>query len=122
MSIKKSQAVLKCFINLKSNVWFTLGSEDETMFCYTFSARLPVMVLKTLNDRQSLYSLFRPLSPAYLLVQSNLTCTWFEVAANKSHQIFGTGTGAGHGTRDTGHGTRDTDTGKLQKQDGFRLP
>ena len=33
MSIKKSQAILKCFIDLKSSVWFTLGSEDETMFC-----------------------------------------------------------------------------------------
>ena len=31
-AIKKSQAVLKCFIDLKSSVWFTLGSEDETMF------------------------------------------------------------------------------------------
>ena len=40
----------------KSNVWFTLGSEDETMFCDTynfFSARLPFKVFKTLNDRQS---------------------------------------------------------------------
>ena len=35
MSIKKSQAVLKCFKDLKSSVWFTLGSEDETMFCDT---------------------------------------------------------------------------------------
>ena len=35
MSIKKSQAILKCFIDLKSSVWFTLGSEDETMFCDT---------------------------------------------------------------------------------------
>ena len=32
MSIKKSQAILKCFIDLKSSVWFTLGSENETMF------------------------------------------------------------------------------------------
>ena len=31
MSIKKSQAILKCFINLKYSVWLTLGSEDETM-------------------------------------------------------------------------------------------
>ena len=35
MSIKKSQAILKCFIDLKSSVWFTLGSEDETVFCDT---------------------------------------------------------------------------------------
>ena len=57
MSIKKSEAILKCFIDLKSSVWFTLGSEDKTMFCETsielFSARLPVKVFKTLYDRQS---------------------------------------------------------------------
>ena len=35
-SIKKSQAMLKCFIDLKSSVWFTLGSEIETMFCELF--------------------------------------------------------------------------------------
>ena len=33
MSIKKSQAILKCFIHLKSSVWFTLGSENETLSC-----------------------------------------------------------------------------------------
>ena len=32
MSIKTDQAILQCFINLKSSVWFTLGSEDETVF------------------------------------------------------------------------------------------
>ena len=32
MSIKTGQAILKCFIDLKSSVWFTLGSEDETVF------------------------------------------------------------------------------------------
>ena len=55
MSIKKSQAILKCFIDLKSSVWFTLGSEDETLMWHlkVFSARLPVKVFKTLNDRQS---------------------------------------------------------------------
>ena len=35
ISIKKSQAILKCFIDLKFSVWFTLGSEHETMFCDT---------------------------------------------------------------------------------------
>ena len=55
MSIKKSQAILKCFIDLKYSIWFTLGSEDETVFCDTknFSARLSVKVFKTLIDRQS---------------------------------------------------------------------
>ena len=32
MSIKKSQAILKHFIDLKFIVWFTLCSENETMF------------------------------------------------------------------------------------------
>ena len=36
MSIEKSQAILKCFIDLKSSVLFTLGSENETMFCDTY--------------------------------------------------------------------------------------
>ena len=35
MSIKKSQAIQKYVIDLKNSVWFTLGSEDETMFCDT---------------------------------------------------------------------------------------
>ena len=35
MSIKKSQAILKRFMDLKFGVWFTLGSENETMFCDT---------------------------------------------------------------------------------------
>ena len=35
MSIKKSQAILKHFIDLKFSVWFTLCSENETMFCDT---------------------------------------------------------------------------------------
>ena len=55
MSIKESQAILKCFIDLQFSVWFTLGSENETMFCDTsnfFSGRLPVKVFETLNDRQ----------------------------------------------------------------------
>ena len=38
MSIKKSQAILKHFVDLKLSVWFTLCPEDETMFCdRTFS-------------------------------------------------------------------------------------
>ena len=36
MSIKKSQAILKCCIDLKNSVWFTLGSENET-FCDTLN-------------------------------------------------------------------------------------
>ena len=37
MSIKKSQAILKCFIDLKFSTWFTLGSENETMYCDTWN-------------------------------------------------------------------------------------
>ena len=38
MSITKDQAILKCFVDLKNSVWFTLGlgSENETMFCHTW--------------------------------------------------------------------------------------
>ena len=35
MSIKKSQAILKRFIDLKFSLWFTPGSENESMFCDT---------------------------------------------------------------------------------------
>ena len=35
MSIKTSQVTLQCFIDLKFSVWFTLDSEDETVFCDT---------------------------------------------------------------------------------------
>ena len=34
MSIKKSQVILKCFIDLKNGVWFTLGSKDKTMVSF----------------------------------------------------------------------------------------
>ena len=35
MLIEKSQAILQRFMDLKFSVWFTLGSENETMFCDT---------------------------------------------------------------------------------------
>ena len=56
MSIKKSQAILKCLIDFKSIVWFTLGSEEKNHILWhlkLFSAGLPVKVFKTLNDQQS---------------------------------------------------------------------
>ena len=37
MSIKKTQAILKCFMHLKSSAWFMLGSENDTMFCDTWN-------------------------------------------------------------------------------------
>ena len=42
MSIKKSQAILKRFIDLKFSVWFTLGSENETMFWDTYELSVQV--------------------------------------------------------------------------------
>ena len=36
MSIKKSQAILKHFIDDKFSVWFTLCSENETIFLRLF--------------------------------------------------------------------------------------
>ena len=35
ISIKKSQAILNCFTDLKCSVCFTLGSENETVLCDT---------------------------------------------------------------------------------------
>ena len=35
MSIKKSQTILKRFKDLKFSGWFTLGSENEILFCDT---------------------------------------------------------------------------------------
>ena len=32
MSIKKSQAILKRFMDLKFSLWLTLNSENQTMF------------------------------------------------------------------------------------------
>ena len=54
MSIKKRQAILKCFMDLKYIVLFTLGSEDETMVCDT-KKLLALLLVKfsKLNDRQS---------------------------------------------------------------------
>ena len=37
MSIKTSQAILKCFIDLKSSVWFMLGSEVVTLRTFVSS-------------------------------------------------------------------------------------
>ena len=56
MSIKKSQAILKCFIDLKSSIWFTLGSEDETISFVTLRTLFSSTAgqgFQTLNDQQS---------------------------------------------------------------------
>ena len=53
MSIKKSQAILKHFKDLKFSVWFTLCSENEKHVLWhleLFSGLLRVKVFKTLND------------------------------------------------------------------------
>ena len=56
MRIKKGQAILKCFIDLKSSVWFTLGSEDETISSVTLRTLFSSTAgqgFHTLNDEQS---------------------------------------------------------------------
>ena len=56
MTIKKGQAILKCFIDLKSSVWFTLGSEDETISSVTLRTLFSLTAgqgFHTLNDEQS---------------------------------------------------------------------
>ena len=56
MSIKKSQAILKRFIDLKFSFWFTLVSENETKF----------VILRTFLASAFLFPLFSflfPLSP-----------------------------------------------------------
>ena len=56
MSIKKGQEILKCFIDLKSSVWFTLGSEDETISSVTLRTLFSSTAgqdFHTLNDEQS---------------------------------------------------------------------
>ena len=55
MSIKNYQAIQTSCLDHESNASFTLGSESESMFVALtiFLGRLPVTVLKSLNDRQS---------------------------------------------------------------------
>ena len=54
MSVKKSQAIVKCFIDVKNSVWFTLRKTKPCFVTQLFSCRLPVKpVFQTLNDRQS---------------------------------------------------------------------
>ena len=58
MSIKKSQAILKYFIDLKYSVLFNYAGFRRRNYVLwhpirTFSAWLPVKVFKTLNGRQS---------------------------------------------------------------------
>ena len=51
MSSKKSQAIPKCFIDLKNSVWFTLGSEDETMVCDTLTEHLYTKLLNVTKKK-----------------------------------------------------------------------
>ena len=49
MSIKKSEVILKRFIDLKFSAWFTLGSEKKKhvlWYLELFSGQLPVKVFK----------------------------------------------------------------------------
>ena len=52
MSVKKSEGILKRFIDLKFSAWFTLGSE-KNMFCDIwnfFSGGLPVKVFDVFDE------------------------------------------------------------------------
>ena len=59
MSIKKSQAILKCFyLKIPSLAFGLRWAQKTTKPCFVtlrtiFSVRLPVKVFKTLSDRQS---------------------------------------------------------------------
>ena len=56
MSIKKSQAILKHFIDLKFTrlVYAVLSKQNHVLwYLKLFSGRRPVKIVKTLNDRQS---------------------------------------------------------------------
>ena len=85
MSIKKSQAILKCFKDLKYSDWFSLGSEDETNCFVTLFFQLPVKVFKTLNDPQS-YILRKfhksnsnnPAKPIYHMSITKSQAKWIE--------------------------------------------
>ena len=48
MSIKKSEVILKRFIDLKFSAWFTLSSEKKHVLWHLelFSVQLPVKVFK----------------------------------------------------------------------------
>ena len=47
MSTKKSEAILKHFIDLKFSAWFTLGSEKKVLrHLELFLGQLPVKVFK----------------------------------------------------------------------------
>ena len=66
MSVKKSQAILKYFLDLK-NRRFGLRSEKRIHVMWhlqLFSGRLPGKVLKALDDRQS-----------YILSKSKFLCS-----------------------------------------------
>ena len=56
MSIKKSQAILKHFIDLKFTrlVYAVLSKQNHVLwYLKLFSGRRAVKIVKTLNDRQS---------------------------------------------------------------------
>ena len=59
MSINTSQAILKCFIDLNSSVWFTRGSEDmqKTKPCFV------TIVTKTWNDLKPPKNIYNHLKP-----------------------------------------------------------
>ena len=53
MLIKKSQAILKRFIDLEFSVGLRWAKKTKPCFVTLFSRRRPVKIFKPLNDRQS---------------------------------------------------------------------
>ena len=72
MSIKNSQAILKCFIDLKNSVWFTMGSEDERenigtaghLYNNVFNTLTGSQAKKSFKCHKTWFRFLRFLSPA----------------------------------------------------------
>ena len=105
MSIKKSQAIraiLKCVIHLKSSAWFTLGSEDETMFYdtwYFFQLDCQSRFSKHLMTGSPIFSVNltnrkNPVKPNYHMSIKESQAKFTENIGLRSFIIFNTLTGS----------------------------
>ena len=70
MSIKKSQAILKCFVVLKSSVWFTLGLKTKPCFATlrafreeNFALQTSWKVKKNFRDSVAIFLILKNLFP-----------------------------------------------------------
>ena len=102
MLIKKSQAILKCFVDFKSSIFFTLGSEDETMFCDTqnffqldcrsrFSKHLmtssPILSINFTNQKN-------PGKPKYHMLMKKVKQNLLRIQDCRTFIVFNTLTGS----------------------------